>query len=91
MTSKAYILLESLIALGLLATITLLLLGQISKGRQRVRQELEQQEVLNVATMAIQTGREDLQLNGQQVQLVQSGNLLRIKHDGEIVFELIQE
>lgn len=91
MTSKAYILLESLIALGLLATITLLLLGQISKGRQRVRQELEQQEVLNVATMAIQTGREDLKLNGQQVQLVQSGNLLRIKHDGEIVFELIQE
>ena len=91
MTSKAYILLESLIALGLLATITLLLLGQISQGRQRVRQELEQQEVLNVATMAIQTGKEGLQLNGQQVQLVQSGNLLRIKHDGEIVFELIQE
>ncbi|WP_322783443.1 competence type IV pilus minor pilin ComGE [Streptococcus macedonicus] len=73
---KAYILLESLIALGLLAMITSVVLGEIDKNSQSMQESLRQQEALNVATMAVQTGQNHLKMNGVEVEIV--------KKDGEI-------
>jgi len=73
---KAYILLEGLVSLALLATITSLVLGEMDHSRQRMQESLHQQEVLNVATMAVQTGQNHLVINGVDVEIV--------KHDGEI-------
>ncbi len=73
----AYILLESLVALGLMATITSLVLGEVTKSRQQMQASLHQQEVLNVATMAIQTEQGHLAINGVEVSIVeQEGELL---------------
>lgn len=73
----AYILLESLVALGLMATITSLVLGEVTKSRQQMQASLHQQAVLNVATMAIQTEQGHLAINGVEVSIVeQEGELL---------------
>lgn len=73
---KAYILLEGLVALALLATITSLVLGEMDRSRTQMQESLHQQEVLNVATMAVQTGQDHLAINGVEVRIV--------KHDKEI-------
>lgn len=73
---KAYILLEGLVALALLATITSLVLGEMDRSRTQMQESLHQQEVLNVATMAAQTGQDQLAINGVEVRMV--------KHDNEI-------
>ncbi|WP_074869719.1 competence type IV pilus minor pilin ComGE [Streptococcus equinus] len=73
---KAYILLEGLVALALLATITSLVLGEMDHSRTQMQESLHQQEVLNVATMATQTGQDHLAINGVEVRMV--------KHDNEI-------
>ena len=73
---KAYILLEGLVALALLATIISLVLGEMDRSRTQMQESLHQQEVLNVATMAVQTGQDHLAINGVEVRMV--------KHDNEI-------
>ena len=73
---KAYILLEGLVALALLATITSLILGEMDRSRTQMQESLHQQEVLNVATMAAQIGQDHLAINGVEVRMV--------KHDNEI-------
>ncbi len=66
---KAYILLESLVALGLLSLITGLVLGEMAKNRQDLAKYMHQQEVLNVAIMAVQTRQNNLTLNGISVRI----------------------
>lgn len=73
---KAYILLEGLVALALLAMIISLVLGEMDRSRTQMQESLHQQEVLNVATMAVQTGQDHLAINGVEVRMV--------KHDNEI-------
>lgn len=79
---KAYILLESLVALALLATITILVLGEMDKSRQQMQDSLHQQEVLNVATMAAQTGQDDLVMNGVEVHIIRRDGELYV-YDGQ--------
>lgn len=79
---KAYILLESLAALALLATITILVLGEMDKSRQQMQDSLHQQEVLNVATMAVQTGQDDLLMNGVEVHITRRDGELYV-YDGQ--------
>lgn len=79
---KAYILLESLVALALLATITILVLGEMDKSRQQMQDSLHQQEVLNVATMAAQTGQDDLVMNGVEVHITRRDGELYV-YDGQ--------
>ncbi|HFR3838855.1 TPA: competence type IV pilus minor pilin ComGE [Streptococcus suis] len=67
--NKAYILLESLVALATLVTICSLILSAVDAGRRRQVWELEQQEVFNLAQMAVQTKQDDLALNGVAVQV----------------------
>lgn len=79
---KAYILLESLVALALLATITILVLGEMDKSRHQMQERLHQQEVLNVATMAVQTGQDDLVMNGVEVHITRRDGELYV-YDGQ--------
>lgn len=79
---KAYILLEGLVALALLATITSLVLGEMDHSRTQMQESLHQQEVLNVATMAAQTGQDHLAINGVEVRMVKHDNAISI-YDGQ--------
>ena len=56
--------------------ITSIDIGEIDKNRQFMQESLRQQEVLNVATMAVQTGQNHLKMNGIEVEI--------IKKDGEV-------
>ena len=49
---------------------------EIDKNRQFMQESLRQQEVLNVAAMAVQTGQNHLKMNGIEVEI--------IKKDGEV-------
>ena len=44
--------------------ITSIVLGEIDKNRQSMQESLRQQEALNLATMAVQTGQNHLKMNG---------------------------
>ena len=80
---KAYILLESLLTLAVFALVTSLLLAAINQGRQQQVQAHEQEEVLNLAKMAVQTGQEELSLNGVQVRLVRDSRQIRVYHENK--------
>ncbi|WP_422803836.1 competence type IV pilus minor pilin ComGE [Streptococcus sp. FT1-106] len=85
---KAYILLESLLSLSILALIVSLVLGEVDKNRQRVAESLHQQEVLNVAAMAVQTDQEDLTLNGVNVHVERNKEGISINENGRIVLQV---
>ncbi|WP_277290529.1 competence type IV pilus minor pilin ComGE [Streptococcus orisratti] len=85
---KAYILLESLLSLGILALIVSLVLGEVDKNRQQVAESLHQQEVLNVAAMAVQTDQEDLILNGVNVHVERNKEGVSINENGRIVLQV---
>ncbi|MCI7678399.1 MAG: Type II secretory pathway, pseudopilin PulG [Streptococcus orisratti] len=85
---KAYILLESLLSLGILALIISLVLGEVDKNRQQVAESLHQQEVLNVAAMAVQTDQEDLILNGVNVHVERNKEGISINENGRIVLQV---
>lgn len=71
-----------MVALALLATITILVLGEMDKSRQQIQDSLHQQEVLNVATMAVQTGQDDLVMNGVEVHITRRDGELYV-YDGQ--------
>ncbi|MFA9413838.1 MULTISPECIES: competence type IV pilus minor pilin ComGE [unclassified Streptococcus] len=85
---QAYILLESLIALGVLVTIASLIVGQLGQHQAAVAQRLHQQEVLNVATMAVQTGQSSLSLNGISVQVSRTSSSITVYSEGKEVMSL---
>ena len=85
---KAYILLESLLSLSILALIVSLVLGEVDKNRQRVAESLHQQEVLNVAAMAVQTDQEDLILNGVNVHVERNKEGISFYENGRIVLQV---
>lgn len=80
---KATILLEALLALGVFAIIASLLLHQISNSRRETLAILQKEEVLRVAQMALQTGQDQLQLNGIQVQVQRNKDQIRVFYQGE--------
>ncbi len=88
---KAYILLESLIALGLLVTITSLILQQINRDQKRIADNLQRQEVMNLAIMAVQTKQDSLSLNGVSVKVVRDETTIAVYHDQEEVISLVKE
>ena len=75
--------LEALLALGVFAIIASLLLHQISNSRRETLAILQNEEVLRVAQMALQTGQDQLQLNGIQVQVQRNKDQIRVFYQGE--------
>lgn len=85
---KASILLEALVAMAVFAAIASLLLGQISQSRQEQTRLLQEEEVLRVARMAMQTGQESLTVNGITIQQVKTDRQLTVYHQGEKVLSV---
>ena len=88
LNSKAYILLESLLALLVFAMVTSLLLSAIHQSRQQQTKDYQQQEVLNVAKMAMQTGQSDLSLNGVEVRLVGNHQEMKVYHENKEILHV---
>ena len=80
---KAVILLEAVISLAVFASIATLLLGQIQESRRQEARLLEQEEVLRVARMALQTGQQQLTVNGHTVHVVSNERGLEVYHGTE--------
>ena len=80
---KAVILLEAVISLAIFASIATLLLGQIQESRRQEARLLEQEEVLRVARMALQTGQKQLTVNGHTVRVVSNERGLEVYHGTE--------
>lgn len=80
---KAVILLEAVISLAIFASIATLLLGQIQESRRQEARLLEQEEVLRVARMALQTGQKQLTVNGHTVHVVSNERGLEVYHGTE--------
>ena len=85
---QASILLEALVAMAVFAAIASLLLGQISRSRKNQRVLLQQEEVLRVARMALQTGQEELHINGITVRQLKTDKQLLVYHEGEVVIRV---
>ena len=85
---KASILLEALVAMAVFAAIASLLLGQISQSRQEQTRLLQEEEVLRVARMAMQTGQESLTVNGITVRQVKTDRQLTDYHQQEKVLSV---
>ncbi|KHD44821.1 competence type IV pilus minor pilin ComGE [Streptococcus hongkongensis] len=64
---KAYILFESLVALGILVYIVIVILGSIRQYQQLHQQYKAEEEVLNSAIMAIQSRKNKLAINGTDI------------------------
>ena len=80
---KAVILLEAVISLAIFASIATLLLGQIQESRRQEARLLEQEEVLRVARMALQTGQKQLTVNGLTIDVVSNERDLEVYHGTE--------
>ena len=80
--------LESLVALGTLVTICSLILTAIDTGRTQLVNSWHQQEVYNVAKMAVQTGESHLVLNGFEVLVQRTSRKLTVYHEGKEVIRI---
>lgn len=85
---KAVILLEAVISLAIFASIATLLLGQIQESRKREVELLKQEEVLRVARMALQTGRNQLTVNGLTVDVVSNERGLEVYYGTEKILAI---
>ena len=85
---KAVILLEAVISLAVFASIATLLLGQIQESRRQEARLLEQEEVLRVARMALQTGQKELTVNGLTVDVVSNERGLEVYYGTEKILAI---
>ena len=88
---KAVILLEAVVALAIFASIATLLLGQIQKNRQEEAEILQKEEVLRVAKMALQTGQNQVKVNGVEIQAFASEKGLEVYHGSEKLLDLKEQ
>lgn len=78
-------------ALGILVSLTSLVLDSLNRQQARLEEQRREQLKLHVATVALQTGQENLVLDGLEVNLVQSSQAMVVYVDGEEVMRLVQE
>ena len=76
--------------LGLFATTVTLLLTAVQVQTRQVQAARDQQEVLQLAQMAIQTQQDQLSLNGQSVQVDRTGGGLRLYNQGKELIHVYQ-
>ena len=88
---KAVILLEAVVALAVFASIATLLLGQIQQNRRLETEILQKEEVLRVAKMALQTGQNQVKVNGVEIQVFASEKGLEVYHGSEKLLDLKEQ
>lgn len=83
---KAYILLESLIALAIMVFIVSLLLSALKQSQKDIALMRHKEEVVATGLMAIQTKQRQLELNGCHVIInSDQGGLSILENDQEIL------
>ncbi len=80
--------LESLVATALFTVISSLVLTEINRSRYRQYQYLQEEEAYQVAKMAMQTGQDQLHLNGQEIEVIQTSKGVKIYHKKELLLEI---
>ena len=88
---KAVILLEAVVALAVFASIATLLLGQIQQNRRLEAEILQKEEVLRVAKMALQTGQNQVKVNGVEIQVFASEKGLEVYHGSEKLLDVKEQ
>lgn len=88
---RAVILLEAVVALAVFASIATLLLGQIQQNRRLEAEILQKEEVLRVAKMALQTGQNQMKVNGVEIQVFASEKGLEVYHGSEKLLDLKEQ
>lgn len=88
---KAVILLEAVVALAVFASIATLLLGQIQQNRWLEAEILQKEEVLRVAKMALQTGQNQVKVNGVEIQVFASEKGLEVYHGSEKLLDFKEQ
>ena len=88
---KAVILLEAVVALAVFASIATLLLGQIQQNRRLEAEILQKEEVLRVAKMALQTGQNQVKVNGVEIQVFASEKGLEVYYGSEKLLDLKEQ
>ena len=88
---KAVILLEAVVALAVFASIATLLMEQIQQNRRLEAEILQKEEVLRVTKMALQTGRNQLNINGVEIQVFASEKGLEVYHGSEKMLDLKEQ
>ena len=88
---KAVILLEAVVALAVFASIATLLLGQIQQNRRLETEILQKEEVLRVAKMALQTGQNQVKVNGVNIQVFASEKGLEVYHGSEKLLDFKEQ
>lgn len=72
-------------ALAVLVTVASLILSALDYSRKVQASRRQQQEVLLVAEMAVQTGQSDLIVNGLAISVERTARQIRVFHKGEEV------
>ena len=88
---RAVILLEAVVALAIFASIATLLLRQIQQNRRLEAEILQKEEVLRVAKMALQTGQNQVKVNGVEIQVFASEKGLEVYHGSEKLLALKEQ
>ncbi|MFS9162822.1 competence type IV pilus minor pilin ComGE [Streptococcus oralis] len=88
---RAVILLEAVVSLAVFASIATLLLGQIKQNRRLEAEILQKEEVLRVAKMALQTGQNQVKINGVEIQVFASEKGLEVYHGSEKLLDLKEQ
>lgn len=88
---KAYILLESLFAMSVLAIIVSLILAEITRNQTTLLKEYREEETLALARMAVQSQQSKLSLNGTQVSIVESQTSIKVYQDKKEILHVYQK
>ncbi|GFH42458.1 hypothetical protein Hs30E_10090 [Lactococcus hodotermopsidis] len=90
---KAYILLESLIAMALLSVLATVVVTEISQSRAQIIEQNRQIEVLNVGLMAFDSNQSTLTENDVTVNLTKTDKKVTLTNKGQevITIELLQK
>lgn len=85
---EAYLLLESLVAMSLLVFFVMVILEQVIQVKKQTEMENREIEALNVAYMAINTGKKHLNLNGVQISIEETTSQMTVRESGEVLIVL---
>lgn len=85
---NAYILLEGIISLGIMVVIVSLMLTGIRSNQEFIAEARHHEEVMGVALMAVQTKRDNMNVNGCQVRIVRTERKIHIFENNQSVFSL---
>ncbi|HGD6838368.1 TPA: competence type IV pilus minor pilin ComGE [Streptococcus agalactiae] len=85
---RAYILLESLVRLAILVTITRLVISEINRQQSHIARRQHEQEVLILARMAVQTDQKILEANGVNIRIEESKNKIVLFEDNKEILHV---